>query len=88
MTPLRLFFILLFFIFLAPIKSFPQSGKQMIKKKYKKYQKVDLGDLNLEGGVVSPTDITIRETKRTRIKTDLFERTHFNDVIQDELSSF
>jgi hypothetical protein len=47
---------------------------------YKKYEKFDLGSLDLNGELLAPGDISVRERERNRIKLDLFDRKIMRDL--------
>ena len=62
-----------------------KNQKSILLKKYKKYEKIDLGDINLSGELISPGDITIKNSKRKKFDTDFYERKNFDDIIKEEI---
>ena len=55
-------------------------SKEKIKIEYKKYEMIDLGDLAINGKVVSPGDITVRQRRRIIFNRKLFIRKKYNDL--------
>lgn len=49
---------------------------------YKKYEKVDLGDLEVKGNVLAPGDITIMERDRARFQRELFDKPDFDQEMR------
>jgi hypothetical protein len=56
-------------------------AKRTTKIKYKKRQMIDLGALNIDGEIVSPSDFSIEDEKQKASKM-LFKRKKYNDRIQ------
>ncbi len=54
---------------------------------YKKYEKFDLGDLEIKGQMIAPGDLSVRERERKRMEIPLFQRTNVNDMIQNDIES-
>ncbi len=55
-----------------------KSQDEKIIYQYKKYEKVDLGDLEVKGNVLAPGDITIMERDRARFQRELFDKQKLN----------
>ena len=49
---------------------------------YKKYERVDLGDLEVKGNVLAPGDITIMERDRARFQRELFDKPDFDQEMR------
>jgi hypothetical protein len=70
--------------------SFAQEAQQPEQKtiyQYRKYDKFDLGSLELDGELLAPGDVTIRERERVRIKMDLFDRKRMGDFKRKDAQS-
>ena len=62
----------------ATSKAAPQAHpRRKVIIEYKKYQAIDLGDLQIEGEVVAPGDITIERQDSQHLDYELFEQNHF-----------
>lgn len=54
---------------------------------YKKYEKFDLGNLEVKGQLIAPGDISVRERERRRFELDLFSRKDFDAFIKKDVES-
>lgn len=54
---------------------------------YKKYEKFDLGNLEVKGQLIAPGDISVRERERRRFELDLFSRKEFDSFIKKDVES-
>lgn len=54
---------------------------------YKKYEKFDLGNLEVKGQLIAPGDISVRERERKRFELDLFSRKDFDAFIKKDVES-
>ncbi len=54
---------------------------------YKKYEKFDLGNLEVKGQLIAPGDISVRERERRRFELDLHSRKDFDDFIKKDVDS-
>lgn len=52
---------------------------------YKKYEKFDLGDLEVKGKLIAPGDLSVRERERRRFELDLYNREHFDDKVGHDM---
>lgn len=52
---------------------------------YKKYEKFDLGDLEVKGQLIAPGDLSVRERERRRFELDLYNRENFDDKIGHDM---
>lgn len=59
-----------------------KSQETKIIYEYKKYEKVDLGDLEVKGNVLAPGDITIMERDRARFQRELFDKPDFDQEMR------
>ena len=61
--------------------------EQKIIYQYKKYEKFDLGNLEVKGELIAPGDISVRERERRRFELDLFSRKDFDGFIKKDVES-
>ena len=54
---------------------------------YKKYEKFDLGNLEVKGQLIAPGDISVRERERRRFELDLYTRKDFDSFIKKDVES-
>ena len=54
---------------------------------YKKYEKFDLGDLEVKGQLIAPGDLSVRERDRRRFELDLYNRTDFDPLIKHDIQT-
>ena len=54
---------------------------------YKKYEKFDLGTLEVKGQLIAPGDISVRERDRKRFELDLYSRKDFDGLINKDIES-
>jgi len=56
--------------------------------KYKKYEKINLGNLQVQGDIIAPGDLTVEKRKRKVFKRNLFFRSNFNKETLNNLTNF
>ncbi len=61
--------------------------EQKVIYQYKKYEKFDLGNLEVKGQLIAPGDISVRERERKRFELDLFSRKDFDVFIKKDVES-
>lgn len=54
---------------------------------YKKYEKFDLGNLEVKGQLIAPGDISVRDRQRRRFELDLYSRKDFDSFIKKDVES-
>lgn len=64
--------------------AYAEEKKEKIITEYKKYEKFNLGDLEVKGDLMAPGDITVKERARVRIDNSLYERHDYFDVIKND----
>lgn len=64
-----------------------QETKEKVIYEYKKYEKFDLGNLEVQGELIAPGDISVRERERKRFELDLYSRDNFDDFVAKDLDS-
>lgn len=62
-----------------------ENGGKKVNIEYKKYEKFDLGNLEIKGQIIAPGDISVRQRKRKKFRTDSYKRDHFRDHIEKDL---
>lgn len=72
-------------LFLTTVQA--QEGKDKTIYQYKKYEKFDLGNLEVKGQLIAPGDISVRERERRRFEMDLFSRKDFDGFIKKDVES-
>jgi hypothetical protein len=60
---------------------------QKVIYQYKKYEKFDLGNLEVKGQLIAPGDISVRDRERKRFELDLFSRSDFKPFIIKDIES-
>lgn len=60
---------------------------QKVIYQYKKYEKFDLGNLEVKGQLIAPGDISVRERERRRFELDLYSRKDFDSFIKKDVES-
>lgn len=78
--------ILFFLIQLTLIESAFGEGKVIYE--YKKYEKFDLGNLEVQGELIAPGDISVRERDRKKFNLDFFERKDFSSFVKQDIEAF
>lgn len=61
--------------------------EQKVIYQYKKYEKFDLGNLEVKGNLIAPGDISVRERERRRFEMDLYTRKNFDPFIKKDIES-
>lgn len=61
--------------------------KEKVIYQYKKYEKFDLGNLEVKGQLIAPGDISVRERERKRFELDLYTRKDFDSFIQKDIET-
>ncbi|MFP5387052.1 MAG: hypothetical protein ACLGHN_13310 [Bacteriovoracia bacterium] len=61
--------------------------EQKVIYQYKKYEKFDLGNLEVKGELIAPGDISVRDRERRRFEMDLFSRKDFDGFIKKDVES-
>ena len=60
---------------------------QKVIYQYKKYEKFDLGNLEVKGQLIAPGDISVRDRERRRFEVDLYSRQDFDKFIRKDTES-
>lgn len=62
-------------------------AEEKIIYQYKKYEKFDLGDLEVKGQLIAPGDLSVRDRDRRRFELDLYNRTDFEDMAAHDIQT-
>jgi hypothetical protein len=81
---MKLIIIILSFFISQGIKA---EVKEQVIYEYKKYEKFDLGNLEVKGELIAPGDISVRERDRKRFSSDFYIRDSFKQQILDDIKS-
>lgn len=76
--------VILFVLFLL---SGPLFAEENIIYKYKKYEKFDLGELEIKGNIIAPGDLTTSNLKVKKLGIHLYERHKFNDLLSKQIKT-
>lgn len=76
----------LFFLSPAFAQEAPPTEPKVIYQ-YKKYEKFDLGNLEVKGQLIAPGDISVRERERKRFELDLYTRKNFDTFQKKDVES-
>ncbi|MBL6988659.1 MAG: hypothetical protein ISR65_02730 [Bacteriovoracaceae bacterium] len=52
--------------------------EEKIIYKYKKYERFDLGNLQIKGKIIAPGDLSIKDRKHMKLRRKLYEKDNFN----------
>jgi hypothetical protein len=55
-----------------------EEEKKNIIYKYKDYESIDLGSLEIKGKIIAPGDLTVSERERKEFKRELLEKSNFD----------
>lgn len=68
------------------LASFAQEDQKTIYQ-YKKYERFDLGNLEVKGQLIAPGDISVRERERKRFEVELYSRREFDVFVRKDIDS-
>ena len=60
--------------------------KEKVIFRYKKSETIDLGELNVKGKNMAPTDLTVRERLRHNPNENIYEKKDFETEIKDDFN--
>lgn len=70
--------IISFLSLLLTFSAFAQEEKRNVIYKYKEYEVIDLGSLEIKGQIMAPGDLTVNERERQSFKRSLLEKNNFD----------
>lgn len=56
--------------------------------KYKKYQKIDLGNLSVKGKILTPGDISVKKERRKKFHMGLYFKKDFDREMAEDMRDF
>ena len=71
-----------FYMFATQIQA-----KENIIYKYKKYEKFDLGELEIKGSIIAPGDLSTANLQVKRFTLSLYERKKYDDLLKKQLKT-
>ena len=71
---------------LLSFSSFGAEEENVIYK-FRKYEKFDLGNLKIQGSIMAPGDISVKERERKEFNRALLERTSFDPEVRDDVNN-
>ncbi|MBY0518787.1 MAG: hypothetical protein K2P81_17885 [Bacteriovoracaceae bacterium] len=75
----------IFLLILMTFSAYAEEPKVIYQ--YKKYEKFDLGDLEVKGQLIAPGDLSVRERERRRFELDLYNRADFDSNIKHDINT-
>lgn len=63
-----------------------KAGKNVVIK-YKRYESFDLGNLEIEGKIVAPGDLSVKERSRRTFVRALFDREDFDPEVRADIQN-
>ena len=76
---------LIFLSMILSTNTYTQNKQELYE--YKKYERFDLGDLEVRGELLAPGDISVQERDRQRFEVDLYERKDSLDLARQDVGS-
>jgi hypothetical protein len=61
------------------------SNDPNVRVEYKKYESFDLGNLEIEGKIIAPGDLSVQQRDRRKFNRNLFERFDFDPEIKEDI---
>ncbi len=78
---------LTFLLLLSTTAAFAQDKKSDVVYKYKDYDVIDLGSLEVKGEIVAPGDLTVVEREKKDFDKRLLEKNNFDLEIKREIEN-
>lgn len=72
----RLIVFVFFSLFTLTVQA--QEEKKNVIYKYKEYEAIDLGSLEVKGQIMAPGDLTVNERERQNFKRSFLEKNNFD----------
>ncbi len=54
-------------------------AEEKVIYQYKEYERIDLGDFSIQGDIITPGDLSVKDRKNQFLNSDLYERENFHD---------
>jgi len=79
--------LILIFLLLSSTTALAQDKKNDVVYKYKDYDVIDLGSLEVKGEIVAPGDLTVVEREKKDFDKRLLEKNNFDLEIKREIEN-
>lgn len=83
---MKSFILIVAMAFTAQAIAQEKQGKNVVIK-YKKYESFDLGNLEIEGKIIAPGDLSVKERSRRTFNRPLFERDDFDPEVRADIQN-
>ena len=83
---MKSFILIVVMAFTAQAIAQEKQGKNVVIK-YKKYESFDLGNLEIEGKIIAPGDLSVKERSRRTFNRPLFERDDFDPEVRADIQN-
>ncbi len=80
-------YLIIFTILSIGLFSSNSFGKETVIIKYKKYEKFDLGELEIKGSIIAPGDLSTSNLDVRKFSLQIYERKKFDDHMATQLRS-
>lgn len=84
---MKLILTLNLFLLLFSKNIMAQEKGQKVIYKYKQYETIDLGGLEIKGNIVAPGDISVKERDRKEFQRELLDRPNFDQEIKEDVTN-
>ena len=75
---MRVYFLIATLLSLVAVVHADEPAKKETVYKYKEYEVIDLGSMEIKGQIVAPGDLTVNERERKVFKRALLEKENFD----------
>ncbi|MFZ4714243.1 MAG: hypothetical protein ACOYL6_11040 [Bacteriovoracaceae bacterium] len=72
----------IYLMFLMLLHSYSAYSEDKVIYQYKDYERIDLGDFSIQGDIITPGDLSVKERKNQFLNSDLYERENFQDLTE------
>ena len=83
---MKSFILIVVMAFTAQAIAQEKQGKNVVIK-YKKYESFDLGNLEIEGKIIAPGDLSVKERSRRTFNRPIFERDDFDPEVRADIQN-
>lgn len=79
--------LMLLLLFSQPLMGQEKPQGKNVRIEYKKYEEIDLGNLEVRGQIIAPGDLSVSERSRKKFTRNLFERYNFNPEVKKDIEN-
>lgn len=83
---MKSFILIMAMAFATQVIAEEKQGKNVVIK-YKQYESFDLGNLEIEGKIIAPGDLSVKERSRRTFNRPLFERDDFDPEVRADIQN-